>query len=95
MGHNPYKKCIGKPSQWYFEHALAALAGVKSQFKVEFVRSICIRAGHVRVRQMCAVFCCRCGYFSLPVWTFSSEDSDALRAQAIYWNMTRKIGGKI
>lgn len=90
MGRNPYKKYIGKTPQWYFEHALAALAGATSQFKVEFARSICIRAGHVYVRQICAVFCCRCGYFSLPVWTFSPEDSDALRAQAIYWDMIRR-----
>ncbi len=92
MGRNPYKKYIGKSPQWYFEHALASLAGIKSQFKVEFVRSICIRAGYARVRHVCAVFCCRCGYFSFPVWTFSADESAALRAQAIYWNTVRSIG---
>ena len=89
------KKYAGKSPEWYYKKALAALAGTDPSFDVTFVRAFGIRSGHVYVKRICAVLVRCCGHFSLPIYTFCSEESAALRAQAIYWRTVRSIGGKI
>ena len=94
IGDPQLKKYARKSPEWYYTKALAALAGTAPSFRVEFVRSLGIRSGHFYVKRICAVLACRCGYFSLPIYTFGPEESAALRAQAIYWHSSRSIGGK-
>lgn len=93
IGDPSLKKYVGKSPEWYYTKALAALAGTDPLFGVTFVRAFGIGSGYFYVKRICAVFVRRCGHFSFPIYTFGPEESEALRAQAIYWNTVRSIGG--
>ena len=90
IGNPQLKKYIGKPPEWYYEKALAALAGTDPSLGVTFVRNIEIRDGHLCVESIHAVLVHCCGHFALPIYTFGPPNTAAIRAQAIYWRMVRK-----
>ncbi len=89
IGDPSLKKYTGKSPEWYYRKALAALAGTGHLLGVTFVRSLGIRSGCLYVMGISAVLVLRRGYFSVPIYTFGTDESKALRAQAIYWDMVR------
>lgn len=85
-------KYMGKSDEWYFGKALSALAG-DPDWHCNFSPNLQWRAGHVYVNGYTATLERRTKFLLIEVHTFNAKEAAALRAQRIYHEMVRKLGG--